>query len=81
MGRTYNRLRTVDRDVPNNRSAKTERIDLGLAILSALSPAGQVWERIEIAAFCGCTNEYIRAIEFKALKKLRHRLKHANLCH
>ena len=49
---------------------KTERIDLGLAIISAISPPGRRWSYVEISAFCDCSKTAIQQIERKALRKL-----------
>lgn len=53
---------------------KKSQIDLGLAISHALTKEGQRRSCAEIAAFCGCSLQYIQAVEFRALKKLRRRL-------
>jgi hypothetical protein len=49
---------------------KGKRIDLGLAIISAISPPGRAWSYVEIAAFCDCSKTAIQQIERKALRKL-----------
>ena len=56
-----------------DKEKKAERktsIDLGLAILSATLQPGQIRTREEIAAYCDCDPESIRAIEKGALEKL-----------
>lgn len=49
------------------------RVDLGLALLSVLNP-GNPLTQCDIAAWCGCTQALIYAIEQKALRKLRVKL-------
>lgn len=51
---------------------KSSDIDLGLAVLSALSPKGHCWTLREIAEVCECSCQNIALIERSALKKLRH---------
>ena len=58
---------------------RRDRIDLGLAILSAVRVPGVRYTRVEIAAFCGCTPQGIAVIERKALRKLQKRLQ--GVCH
>jgi pantothenate kinase-related protein Tda10 len=65
---------TIDREVRGNGKDKTHRVDLGLALLAALRKPGRTLTSYDIAAWCGCTNEGIRRIEMKALKKLANRL-------
>jgi len=52
---------------------KVERIDLGLAILSA-TRQGERLTPTEIAAYCDCTPGRIRQIENRALARLRRGL-------
>lgn len=47
-------------------------IDLGLAISGATLGPGESRSLREIAAFCGCSWQWIYLIEKRALKKLRH---------
>jgi hypothetical protein len=54
---------------------KTERIDLGLAILHAIRKPGASFEAEDIAAWCGCSALAIRNAEAKALANLRKGLK------
>jgi hypothetical protein len=49
---------------------KAKRIDLGLAIISMITPPGRIWSYAEMAAFCGCSKTAIQQIERKALRKL-----------
>jgi hypothetical protein len=63
--------------VPVAGTEKTQRIDLGLTLLSRVAVPGIAYTREEIAAWCGCTDSAIFLIEQKALQKLRRRL----LCH
>ncbi len=65
---------TIDRTVRRNGKDKSSRVDLGLALLTALAKPGRALTTTEIAAWCGCTNEGIRRIEQKALKKLANKL-------
>lgn len=55
-------------------SEKSERIDLGLAVLSTVAKPGEplTWE--DVAAWCDCHPEAIRQIERRALQKVRRRL-------
>lgn len=61
--------------LPHNNGAKTGRIDLGLAILSALAPRGKCYTDVEIAAFCECSPALISAIEARARRRLREKLR------
>jgi hypothetical protein len=65
---------TIDREVPDSGSQKTERVDLGLAILQAVAIPGVCYTQEEIAAFAGCNRGNIYLIEKRALRKLRNRL-------
>jgi len=53
-------------------------LDLGLAILSAITPPGVCRTQTEIAAFCNCRRGTIFMIEQRALQKLRKRLFYRN---
>lgn len=66
---------TIGRDVVNCGPGKTERMDLGLAILSCVGKPGVSYTYDEIAAWAGCSNSAIYRIEREALKKLRKRAK------
>jgi DNA-directed RNA polymerase sigma subunit (sigma70/sigma32) len=59
---------------------KNPNIDLGLAVSGALLEPGKTRTQEELAAFAGCTHGYIRQIELKALKKLRHSSRISQLC-
>jgi hypothetical protein len=59
---------------PNHNGPKAGRIDLGLAILSAVAKPRATHSAGEIAAWCDCTPAMIRAIELRALRRLRLRL-------
>jgi hypothetical protein len=61
--------------LPHNDGAKTERIDLGLAILSALAPPRDSFTAVEIAAWCGCTPAMISSIEARAQRRLREKVR------
>jgi hypothetical protein len=62
---------TVDRRVVNNGKGKSARMDLGLELLRLATLPGAAWKPTEIAAWCGCSNEAIRMIERRALRKVR----------
>lgn len=53
---------------------RTERVNLGLAILSCLAIPGVPLTLEDIAAFCDCSRQAIEHIERRALRKLRVRL-------
>jgi hypothetical protein len=55
--------------------AKRAEIDLGLAVLAVLRPAGVLYSRREIGAVCGCCHQNISRIEKKALRKVREKLR------
>jgi DNA-directed RNA polymerase sigma subunit (sigma70/sigma32) len=61
-------------EITGNGLHKTERVNLGLAILHALTPRGQTHTANDIAAWCDCSHQNIKQIEERALKKLRRRL-------
>jgi hypothetical protein len=66
---------TVDPEVKALKCReKTERINLGLALLSVARKPGAALTFDDIAAWCGCTEMAIVAIEQKALRKLRFAL-------
>lgn len=54
--------------------ATTDEIDLGLAVLEVLTPAGTALSQGDIADVCGCSRSCIYLIELSALKKLRRHL-------
>lgn len=56
------------------KNERSSRIDLGLAILSALRKPNQTLTSHDIAAWCDCTGQAIRQIEARALRRLRNRL-------
>jgi hypothetical protein len=58
---------------------KSQRIDLGLAILEAVSDPGTVHTRAEIAAYCDCSVRNVAVMEKKALGKLRKGLRKAGV--
>jgi hypothetical protein len=60
--------------LPRNDGAKTRRIDLGLANLSALAPPRAEYDAHDIAAFCECTPAMIGSIEARALRRLREKV-------
>jgi len=59
---------------PEKCAPKGERIDLGLAILSAVALPNVRYTQNEIAAWAGCSRGMIYLIERNALKKLRNNL-------
>jgi hypothetical protein len=61
--------------LPHNDGAKTERIDLGLALLSALAPPRAALTTIDIAAWCGCTPAMISVIEARALRRMKEKVR------
>jgi hypothetical protein len=61
--------------LPHNNGAKTERIDLGLALLSSLAPPRAALTPIDIAAWCGCTPAMISSIEARALRRMREKVR------
>lgn len=48
-------------------------IDISMDVILAISPEGTTWTRDDIADVCGCSHEYIRELEAKAIRKLRSR--------
>jgi hypothetical protein len=54
--------------------ARIQRTDLGLAISGATLAPGKTRTLDEIAAYCDVTKEAVRAMEVRALQKLRKRL-------
>jgi hypothetical protein len=54
-------------------------IPCGLGILSALARPGRRHSSAEIAAWCGCSPEYIKGIEARALAKLNRLLRKAGV--
>jgi hypothetical protein len=60
--------------LPHNDGAKTERIDLGLAVLSAVTPPRAALTPTEIAAWCDCTPSMVSQIEARALRRLREKV-------
>jgi hypothetical protein len=54
--------------------ARSERVDLGLAILSCHALPGVCYSYQEIALWCGVTDGAIVAIAQRALRKIRKRL-------
>jgi transcription initiation factor TFIIIB Brf1 subunit/transcription initiation factor TFIIB len=56
---------------PTPETAKTKRVNLGLAISGACLNHGETRTLYEIACFCNCSKQAIEHIEKKALRKLR----------
>jgi hypothetical protein len=70
------KTRTVhEKPLPHNNGAKTESIDLGLALLSALTPPRAALTPIDIAAWCGCTPALITSIEARALRRMKEKVR------
>jgi len=61
--------------LPHNHGAKARRIDLGLAILSAVAPRRAIYSAAEIADWCGCTPAMVSSIEARALRRLREKVR------
>jgi hypothetical protein len=61
--------------LPHNDGTKTERIDLGLALLSATVPPRARLSPVDIAAWCGCTPAMISSIEARALRRMREKVR------
>jgi hypothetical protein len=61
--------------LPHNDGAKTERIDLGLALLSAVARPRATLSPVDIAAWCGCTPAMISSIEARALRRMREKVR------
>jgi hypothetical protein len=70
-------MKTAEQELPlpHNDGAKTARIDLGLALLSALAPPRHSFTAVEIAAWCGCTPAMISSIEARAQRRLREKVR------
>jgi hypothetical protein len=77
----YSRARrdTKDPEYASGGKAKTERIDLGLALLEALVLPVQRIELYDMAVWCGCTDGAIFLIQQRALKKLRNRFRFGDI--
>lgn len=68
---------TYDELIPrNNGKAKSERIALGLELMSMSAKRGVEYTPTEIAAWCGCSDSAIQDIERTALRKLTQKLTH-----
>jgi len=61
--------------LPHNHGAKTDRIDLGLALLAMAAPSDAKLSPAEIAAWCGCTPSLISSIEARALRRMREKVR------
>jgi hypothetical protein len=61
--------------LPHNDGAKTARIDLGLALLAAVTPPRAMLSPVDIAAWCGCTPAMISSIEARALRRMREKVR------
>jgi len=57
-----------------NRHEKSNGIDLGLAVLSAIRQPGEHFTYDVMAAACGCARSAIYQIERNAMRKLANRL-------
>jgi len=68
-------IETDSETLPHNHGAKAERIDLGLAVLSAVATPRATHTTAEIAAWCGCSKAMITAIEARALRRLREKVR------
>lgn len=63
-----------DQSVSKYGRGKSERVDLGLALLRIAAVPGVCCTAREISAWCGCYHGAIQRIERNALKKLRNRM-------
>jgi hypothetical protein len=61
--------------LPHNDGAKGRRIDLGLAIFSAVAAPRTAYTAAEIAEWCDCTPAMISSIEARALRRLREKVR------
>jgi hypothetical protein len=66
---------TQDRSIRPRSPEKTERINLGLEVLSVIAEPGATFTHQDIAAFCDCTRDAIFLIERSALSKIGNRLR------
>jgi hypothetical protein len=64
---------TKDESVLAGKS-RTDRVDLGLALLQCVLLPGESLTRYDIACWCGVTDAAIYRMERQALKKIRNRL-------
>jgi len=62
-------MKTTPQVTENHR--RRSDIDLGLAVVAAVTPSGTRWTQTDLAAVCGCTLQAIQHIEYRALAKLR----------
>src|SRR5262245_50853771 len=60
--------------MPQGRAHPDINIELGLAVSALTMLPGETRTLEEIAAYCNCSRERIRQIEFRALRKMRIRL-------
>ena len=74
------RQEQIDRSVPMDGGAKSDRIDLGLALLAMVAKPGVPLTKDDIAFWCGCTNTAIYLMEMRALKKVRNKLMFGRDC-
>jgi hypothetical protein len=61
--------------LPHNDGEKTDRIDLGLALLASVAPPRTALSPADIAAWCDCTPAMITAIEARALRRMREKVR------
>lgn len=66
---------TVDLSAPTAGAEKSQRMDLGLELLSIARAPGLRLSCYEIAAWCGCTDSAIYRLEKRAMRKLANALK------
>ena len=57
-----------------SKGAKTQEIDLGIAISGATLEPGKTRSVLEISFYCGCTRQFIDLIEKSALRKIRNKV-------
>lgn len=78
---TKTRRDTVDEEVAEEGKSKSERINLGLTLLSVAAKPGASFTIYDIAAWCGCTDQAVKKIQDTALMKLRNAFQFGNERH
>lgn len=68
------RRRSIDRSVPMTGKAKSDRVDLGLALLELVAKPRVGLSQEDLALWCGCSRGAIYLMEMRALKKLRNKI-------
>jgi transposase len=65
----------LEESLPHNHGAKSDRIDLGLALLANAAEPHAMLSPADIAAWCGCTPHMISSIEARALRRMREKVR------